>query len=150
MPNFIHVLYIQEEDGWFAQCLDFNVAAQGDSLRDAEGAFFRTWAAQIAMDRNHGREPFAGLGKAPDQYWEMLKGVESWRRGEIPISFGRADGCAAGIRHRGAGRETCRASVRVVQGWLLRPQATAARFTLPHAFATGFGMSATSSSISHT
>ncbi len=54
----------REERGWFAQCLDVNIAAQGETVGEAEKAFFATWKAQHAMDRAHGREP---LRSAPAQ-----------------------------------------------------------------------------------
>jgi hypothetical protein len=71
MPPFIHVLYVKDDCGWYAQCLEFDIGAQGDSQDEAELAFFRTWHIQIAMDRAHGRKPFESLSGAPQKYWDM-------------------------------------------------------------------------------
>jgi hypothetical protein len=80
----IHVLYVQDEHGWYAQCLDYDIGAQGNTLDEAERAFFRTWQIQVTMDRAHGREPFEGLGKAPDKYWQMLKEASEWTGRQAP------------------------------------------------------------------
>lgn len=75
MPKIVHVLYVKDENGWFAQCLDFDLASQGDTLEAVERAFIRTWNAQVAMDRAHDREPFAQVGQAPSEYWKMFCSV---------------------------------------------------------------------------
>ena len=85
MPRIIHVLYVKDENGWYAQCLDYDIGAQGASKEDAEQAFFRTWHIQIAMDRAHGRTPFDGLGKAPEKYWKMLEDVTGWHGVASPV-----------------------------------------------------------------
>lgn len=76
MGPFIHVLYIQSADGWYAQCLDYDVGAQGATQEEAEHSFFRTWQLQAQLDRQDGREPFVHLGRAPDKFFEMAKTVE--------------------------------------------------------------------------
>jgi hypothetical protein len=78
MRRFIHVLYIQRAEGWYAQCLDVDVGAQGATREEAEQAFFATWHLQAQMDRQEGREPFSTLGRAPDEYFELADKVAKW------------------------------------------------------------------------
>jgi hypothetical protein len=83
-PRFIHVLFIADDNGVFAQCLDFDVAAQGATFEEAEQAFFRTCNLQIEIDRQCGREPFSSLGMAPARFWRLAETVSEWHRREAP------------------------------------------------------------------
>ncbi|HXG69971.1 MAG TPA: hypothetical protein VNJ04_05080 [Gemmatimonadaceae bacterium] len=71
---YIHVLYIQSSAGWYAQCLEYDVAAQGRSQDEAERSFLATWSLQAQIDRENGEPPFSTLGRAPAKYFEMAKG----------------------------------------------------------------------------
>lgn len=84
MGPFIHVLYIQSPSGWYAQCLDYDVGAQGKTQEEAERAFFATWHLQAQIDRESGRQPFAELGRAPDKFFEMAKGL-LWSQKDLDV-----------------------------------------------------------------
>ncbi len=86
MDHFIrlHVLILREGDGWAAQCLEFDLAAQGSTVREAQDAFERVFQLQIALDKQDNKMPFEGLKRAPDSYWDRAR--EAMRLGErIPL-----------------------------------------------------------------
>ena len=70
------VLLLREGDGWVAQCLEYDLAAQGKTIADAKEAFAKTFAGQIAVDVHHNQEPLATFGPAPRAYWEKFKVAE--------------------------------------------------------------------------
>jgi len=69
----VRVLLIQEGSSWAAQCLEYDIAAQGNSIDDAKNAFEKTFLGQIALDVKENREPFEGIEQAPQDFWEMFK-----------------------------------------------------------------------------
>jgi hypothetical protein len=78
MAECIQVLFIAGDHGVYAQCLDYDLAAQGATPDEAEEAFFRTVGLQIELDRRARREPFTGLGKAPERFWNIAETVSEW------------------------------------------------------------------------
>lgn len=69
--NTVRVIAFKDGDGWVAQCLEYDIAAQADKLDDA---YERVFAA-IALDRAeservHGA-PFAGIDKAPAHFFDL-------------------------------------------------------------------------------
>lgn len=71
MGGTLSVLIRKEEDGmWFAQCLEHDIAAQGANLDELRLRIGRTIAGQIAVNLQHGEEPFANIPAAPPEFWE--------------------------------------------------------------------------------
>lgn len=68
----IRVIYLRENDTWVAQCLEYDVAAQGKTLSEVEDAFRKTITGQIILDLRKGREPFEGIRPAPRAYWQKF------------------------------------------------------------------------------
>lgn len=72
-PQLILSVVLLLEDGrWVAQCLDFDIAAQGESIKEAQESFARVFFGQISLDIEHGRSPLQGIERAPDYYWNMF------------------------------------------------------------------------------
>jgi hypothetical protein len=69
----LSVVLLLDGDRWVAQCLDFDIAAQGQSIKEAQESFERVFFGQIALDLEHGRSPLAGIERAPDEYWDLFK-----------------------------------------------------------------------------
>jgi hypothetical protein len=63
-------LLLKEASAWVAQGLEYDIAAQGKTIRDAMKAFRRTVVGQMVIDMKHGREPLSAIPKAPDFYWQ--------------------------------------------------------------------------------
>jgi hypothetical protein len=73
----LHVLLLQESAGehdvWVAQCLEYDVTAQGDTIHEAQKDFERTILGEIALALERGKRPLADIAPAPARYqalWE--------------------------------------------------------------------------------
>ena len=69
----LSVLLLREGEAWVAQCLDYDIAAQGKTIAEAKDAFARTFAGQVFVDLNHNVEPLHGFSPAPQEYWEQFE-----------------------------------------------------------------------------
>lgn len=69
----LNVLFIQEEGCWVAQCLEYDVAAQGVSFEDAQLNFEQTFIFQLMAYWDIHEDPFEVLERAPEEFWEMHK-----------------------------------------------------------------------------
>jgi hypothetical protein len=66
-------LLIEREGGaWTAQCLEYDIAAQASSFSDITYEICRVLAAHMVVATTLEQEPFVGLGRAPNEYWEMF------------------------------------------------------------------------------
>jgi hypothetical protein len=73
----LSVVFIKDQcSNWVAQCLEFDIAAQGKNIKDAQQAFERTFIGQVMLDIHNSRRPLAGIGQAPKEYWDMFGGSE--------------------------------------------------------------------------
>lgn len=71
----LSVLLIKEGDDWVAQCLQYDIAAQGDTIDEAMEHWARSVAGHIMLDARAGRGPLEGIKPAPPEYWTR------WERG---------------------------------------------------------------------
>ncbi len=62
-----------EGTAWVAQCLEHDIAAQGDTIDEALDAFEAVLTGQIIADHEAGREPLSGIAPAPDYYFEHFR-----------------------------------------------------------------------------
>ena len=90
----MRVLILKEEAVFVAQCLEYDITAQGQTVVEAQDAFVRVFAAQIAVALRHGEEPLAAFERAPDYYWERFNEAQRLAdpiripdRVEIPPAF---------------------------------------------------------------
>jgi hypothetical protein len=75
--NFVvSILLRYEGDGWAAQCLEYDISAQGKTLALAKEAFEKTFIGQILVDVRHGNMPLVGVPQAPREYWEQFQRAE--------------------------------------------------------------------------
>ena len=72
----MRVLLLKEETTWVAQCLEYDIAAQGPTVALAKEAFVHAFTSQIAVALHHGEEPLATFGRAPKRYWDLLSEAE--------------------------------------------------------------------------
>ena len=90
----MRVILFQEEGMWVAQCLEYDIAAHGETVIDAKEAYARVFAAQVIMAFQLDEEPLANIDKAPQQYWDMLENSQRLAapitvpdENEIPLSL---------------------------------------------------------------
>jgi hypothetical protein len=66
----LKVLFFKEGDQWVAQCLEHDVAAQGENLRECMRAFGSALRGRvIAAAEGMIDHPFRDIPPAPPQYW---------------------------------------------------------------------------------
>ncbi len=73
----LSVLFLEHEgQGWVAQCLQYDIAAQGATFNEAMKFFERTVIAQMVLDLSKSRMPFEGIRQAPARYWQEFEEAE--------------------------------------------------------------------------
>lgn len=65
-------LLLKEASAWVVQGLEYDIAAQGKTIRDAMRAFRRTVVGQMIIDLKNERQPLSTIPKAPDFYWQKF------------------------------------------------------------------------------
>lgn len=68
----ISILFLHEGDSYVAQCLEYDIAAQGKTMPEVKRAIELTLIGQITLDIHSGKRPFEGIPKAPAMYWEIF------------------------------------------------------------------------------
>lgn len=69
----VHAIVFQEGDWWSAQCLEYDIAAQAHSLSELRHEIERVLTAHVVLAKRQDREPFAGMRRAPEKFWEMYE-----------------------------------------------------------------------------
>ena len=77
-----HVVFFQDRGWWVAQCLERNLAAASQDLRDLPGKLETVLKVQIEADEQAGIEPFTALPQAPRRFWQMFQYAQPWRLDE--------------------------------------------------------------------
>lgn len=67
---------MRDGDLWAAQCIDYDIAAQGRSIREAKMAFEKTIIGQILFDITRHKQPLADFRPAPESYREKFEAGE--------------------------------------------------------------------------
>jgi hypothetical protein len=70
------LLLLKEGNSWAAQCLEVDIASQGDSIKQTINNFCEVVAAQVASDIAKSREPLSGRKEAPHWYWQYWDELE--------------------------------------------------------------------------
>lgn len=79
--HMIDVILMEREHGhWVAQCLQYDLGAQGESLADLEYQLERVMNGYAAICLENGVEPFSDLDSAPPEYWDL------WRKATMEVS----------------------------------------------------------------
>ena len=68
----LSVVVFKENKGYVAQCLEFDIAAQGTTEKKAMESIVKIISGQIKLDVKYGKEPFAGIERAPERYWDLF------------------------------------------------------------------------------
>ncbi len=69
----VRVLFLHEGDSYVAQCLEYDIAAQGKTLPEVKLAFERALVGQVMLDMKQGRKPLQGIAEAPRVYFEKFE-----------------------------------------------------------------------------
>ncbi len=72
--NFsVSVVLLREGERWAAQCLEWDIAAQGKSIPKVMDALEQTFVGQVIVDLRAGKQPLEGIPQAPRFYWNAFK-----------------------------------------------------------------------------
>ncbi|HEX7424313.1 MAG TPA: hypothetical protein VF311_10585 [Terriglobales bacterium] len=74
----LDVLLFKEGDAWVAQCLQYDVAAQGENARECMAQLGYVLIGRVIVAAELGmRHPFENLPQAPSRFWRRFeKGLE--------------------------------------------------------------------------
>ena len=61
----VNILLIKEGDTWAVQCMDYDIASQGETIKSAISALEKTFIGQIILDMKNGKKPLEGISPAP-------------------------------------------------------------------------------------
>ena len=64
---------VHNRDVWVAQCLEYDIVAEGDSIARVRENLAVTLFAHADSDEREGRNPFAGINKALEGYHKMFQ-----------------------------------------------------------------------------
>jgi hypothetical protein len=70
--NKLHVLFINDGNAYTAQCLQYDIAAQGKSIKDARKAFEYALISEIGYLALTERK-LKDLPAAPQYYWKIFE-----------------------------------------------------------------------------
>jgi hypothetical protein len=69
----------QQKSLWVAQCLEYDIAAQGDTIQQALKALDVAVVAQLTVYLKNNQNPLEMLPRAPKEYWNMYSQGEALR-----------------------------------------------------------------------
>ena len=90
--SHLRAVLFEEGDAWSAQCLDYDVTAQAETLWELPAELARVLTIHVAASVQMKREPFAGLPTAPLRFWELYEGGNRYE-GKLP-TFSLENGTA--------------------------------------------------------
>jgi len=83
----LSILLLQEDKTWIAQCLEWDIAAQGKTLDDALKSFEKTFVGQLVLDIGQDKNPLENTPRTPKEYWtkfEQAKKLEERKPFYLP------------------------------------------------------------------
>ena len=72
----LSVLLLKEGKSWVAQCLEFDITAQGKTPKDAKKTFENTLLGQFILDVEQGKKPLEGIPQTPKIYFDLIERVK--------------------------------------------------------------------------
>lgn len=70
----LRILFLKEGDKWAAQCLEHDIAAQGDSIGKAADAVLRAICSEMVVCEELGKK-FDSIPQAHAYYWNQFESV---------------------------------------------------------------------------
>ncbi len=69
--NFARVIVFKDGDDWIAQCLEYDICAHAKDEETLKQRFIALFGFERNMSIERNGSPFAGIDKAPEQFFEM-------------------------------------------------------------------------------
>ena len=83
-PKKLRVLLLQESDWFVAQCLEYDIAAQGKTVKDALYEFTRTLVGHLILTIEDGAK-LEDIPPAPAHYWRWFEDGTRFDSDETPF-----------------------------------------------------------------
>ena len=80
----ISLLITNDGGTYTAQCLQFDIAAQGATISEAKERFARTFITHIAVNLEKGQVPLEGVPQAPIECWNLWNSAQPLQ-GTLPM-----------------------------------------------------------------
>jgi hypothetical protein len=61
---------------YIAQCLNYDLVADGKTISDVLNSMQRLVRAQVILSLNEGNEPLSDFERAPKKFWELYENVQ--------------------------------------------------------------------------
>ncbi len=87
MQFTMNVLLSKENDQWVAQCLQYDVVGQGDSIDDALFGLEACVVAHLTLDLEAHRAPLEWIPKAPKSCWDRYERAKELKEQYAPRLF---------------------------------------------------------------
>lgn len=68
----IRAVFYKTSSCWVAQCLEYDIVAQGRTLFDAQESFKRAFLTNIIVNVKNGIKPLSQFKKAPKRFFDMF------------------------------------------------------------------------------
>lgn len=69
----LRVLFLKRSYFWVAQCLEYDIVAQGKTLTDAQEAFERVFVSNIIVNLEAGVVPLSQFREAPREFFDLYE-----------------------------------------------------------------------------
>lgn len=67
----LRIVVVEQDDCFLAQCLEFDIAAHGQTQDEAVRAFGHAYIRHILVARHLHVQPFIQLQRAPEEFWDL-------------------------------------------------------------------------------
>lgn len=69
----IKVLIFKDNDLFIAQCLEYDIAVQGETLKELEERLVCTLLDYVALSIENREPPFSHVPRTPKEFWDLFK-----------------------------------------------------------------------------
>ena len=87
--NELSILFVKDGgEDWTAQCLEYDIASHGSTIKEAMDMFQKVLASEIAYSlENHGKPTLEGIPSAPQYYWKLFDEAAEPIKPKSPAPF---------------------------------------------------------------
>jgi len=78
----LRVLFLKRGYFWVAQCLEYDIVAQGKTQKEAQEAFERVFVSNIIINLEAGIVALSQFKKAPQEFFDMFEQSEQLMPGK--------------------------------------------------------------------
>ncbi|MGH7038502.1 MAG: type II toxin-antitoxin system HicB family antitoxin [Stellaceae bacterium] len=69
----VSVVIYPEGDVWIAQCLEYDIVSQGETIQDVQDRLTQNIAATLSVYADNGKNSLEDIPPAPKKFWEMFE-----------------------------------------------------------------------------